>query len=92
MAPKNRIDKHLKAALDAELETLDSLPPIERAVAAAEHVEFHRFAMNAVAMTRQKAIKAVLDEGTSAAQLAELLGVSRQRVYQLAEPIVFDRA
>ncbi len=65
--------------------TLMDLPPLERARAAAKTMDEYRAAIGMLAGVRRKALRQLIDEGASVADLAARLQVTRQQVHRLVK-------
>lgn len=67
----------------SELSRLRRMPPLERYREATKVVEEHRTAMGEAAKVRGEAIKELQKTGANMTELAKLLGISRQTLYQV---------
>lgn len=65
-----------------DVRRLARLPPVERYRAANQVIEDHRKAMAETAKVRAQALKELQKAGANMSELAKMLGVSRQSLYQ----------
>ncbi len=70
-------------AKDGEHEKLAGMTPLARAKAAAALMDDHRQAIAQLAALRSVALRELRDQGMSALDIAEALGISRQQVHRL---------
>jgi excisionase family DNA binding protein len=68
---------------DGEHARLAKMTPLARAKAAADLMDEHRHAIADLAAVRAAALRELRDQGMSAINISEALGISRQQVHRL---------
>lgn len=79
MAGRARVER----TYDQLHQDVGKLPPEKAAVVSHQIVEAWMAAQPGLALLRRQALRTAIQDGWTQAELAELLGVSRQRVHQL---------